>query len=153
MCIWAFNVWGNKEQLTEQTYVNGVMLDRNIGSDDKGYGYQGGSYYQWGRPFQTGWSASGGLFAGEVSVVTDLAVSAEHPDVFYRRVFCAGGILFCCFPAQILRRVIRDRFAAQRPAARPFPVRAGKIRSRSNPGGTGRVLWQVRSNAGNRSAF
>lgn len=84
VCIWAFNVWGNKEQLTEQTYVNGVMLDRNIGSDDKGYGYQGGSYYQWGRPFQTGWSASGGLFAGEVSVVTDLAVSAEHPDVFYR---------------------------------------------------------------------
>ena len=82
-CIWAFNIWGNRDQLQEQTYKNGVMLDRNIGSDDKGYGYQGGSYYQWGRPFQTGWSSSGGLFSGAPTVVTDLGISAEHPEVFY----------------------------------------------------------------------
>ncbi len=83
VCIWAFNVWGNKEQLQEQTYANGVMLDRNIGSEDRGYGYQGGSYYQWGRPFQTGWSSSGGLFVGASTTVTDLGISAEHPDIFY----------------------------------------------------------------------
>lgn len=83
VCIWAFNIWGNKDELKEQTYVNGVMLDRNIGSDDKGYGYQGGSYYQWGRPFQTGWSSSGGLFTASPTNVTDLGISAEHPEIFY----------------------------------------------------------------------
>ncbi len=86
--IWCFNIWGNKEQLTEQTYINGVMLDRNIGSHIKSGSpyYQGGSYYQWGRPFQTGWSSSGGLFLGETSSVTDLSVSAAKPAVFMKSI-------------------------------------------------------------------
>lgn len=83
-CIWAFNIWGNQEKLVEQTYKNGVVLDRNIGADSsKGYGYMAGSYYQWGRPFQTGWSSSGGLFTGASTIVTDLAISAAHPEIFY----------------------------------------------------------------------
>lgn len=83
-CIWCFNIWGNKEQLQEQTYKNGVMLDRNIGSDSsKGFGYMSGSYYQWGRPFQTGWSSSGGLFNGAPTNITDLAMSAAKPETFF----------------------------------------------------------------------
>lgn len=83
-CIWAFNVWGNKEKLVEQTYKNGIMLDRNIGSDNSKAGdYAQGSYYQWGRPFQTGWSSSGGLFDKALSNVTDLEISAAKPEVFF----------------------------------------------------------------------
>ncbi|MGM9764571.1 MAG: hypothetical protein ACI3ZQ_11175 [Candidatus Cryptobacteroides sp.] len=84
-CIWAFNIWENNEPLVEQTYKNGVMLDRNIGSSShKGQGYTSGtSYYQWGRPFQTGWSASGGLFDKRLSDVSDLSVSAANPHLFY----------------------------------------------------------------------
>ena len=83
-CIWAFNIWGNTEQLKEQTYENGVMLDRNIGaSSHKGYGYATGSYYQWGRPFQTGWSSSGGMFLGASTNVTDLSISASKPETFF----------------------------------------------------------------------
>lgn len=84
-CIWCFNIWGNKDQLMEQTYVNGVMLDRNIGADGSKVAgkYVSGSYYQWGRPFQTGWSSSGGLFDKAASYVTDLSISAAKPEVFF----------------------------------------------------------------------
>ena len=83
-CIWSFNIWGNKEQLVDQTYANGIMLDRNIGSDNSKMGeYIAGSYFQWGRPFTNGWSASGGLFDKAMSNVTDLSISANKPEVFF----------------------------------------------------------------------
>lgn len=87
--IWAFNVWGNAEQLKEQTYANGIMLDRNIGQSNheagEGEGYHGGSFFQWGRPFTNGWSSSGGLFnkADANGKNIGFAESAAHPDVFY----------------------------------------------------------------------
>ena len=87
--IWAFNVWGNQDQLKEQTYKNGIMLDRNIGQSNheagEGEGYHGGSFFQWGRPFTNGWSSSGGLFnkADAKDKNIGFAESAAHPDVFY----------------------------------------------------------------------
>lgn len=93
--LWSINVWGNQEQLKDIKLANNsVILDRNIGSTIymKTDGsvltsehYVMGSYYQWGRPFQSGWSSSGGLFdkkdAG--AQVVDFAVSAANPLYFF----------------------------------------------------------------------
>lgn len=86
--LWSINVWGNQERITDFTLANGsVIMDRNIGSrKDSGWdAYAWGSFYQWGRPFQNGWSSSGGLFdkkdAG--AQVVDLAVSAANPLYFF----------------------------------------------------------------------
>ena len=87
--LWAINVWGNKEPLKEQTYLNGIMLDRNIGQSNHeagaGEGYHGGSFFQWGRPFTNGWSSSGGLFNKDDANGKNIgfAESAARPDVFF----------------------------------------------------------------------
>lgn len=90
--LWSINIWGNEEKLQEVTLANSsVILDRNIGSTIymKTDGsvltsehYVMGSYYQWGRPFQNGWSGSG-LFVNEKDKSVDFSVSAAHPEVFY----------------------------------------------------------------------
>lgn len=79
--IWAFNFWGNKNQLVEQQYNNGLILDRNIGCDYRDGYYVMGSYYQWGRPFSFTWSDS--MMKKTKSNVTDLSVSTTYPDTFF----------------------------------------------------------------------
>ncbi len=90
-CIWAFNIWALGSEITGQTMKNGVIMDRNLGAAIKDIEFKTstrpsdgrGCYYQWGRPFQTGWSSSGGLFIQAATVVTDLAISAANPEKFY----------------------------------------------------------------------
>lgn len=82
--IWAFNVWGNKDQLGEQTLANGVILDRNIGSTkhDTDY-YKSSSYYQWGRPFNIEWSTS--FYTKSTTPAESLEMSASNPQVAYHK--------------------------------------------------------------------
>ncbi len=95
--IWCFNIWGNKDSLTEQTYTNGVMLDRHIGSTHRSgtEHYQHASFYQWGRPFQSGWSVNSGpmvgLFQIASTTVTDLSVSAANPEMFMASITNRGN--------------------------------------------------------------
>lgn len=86
-CIWAFNIWGVTTEPAGQQMNNGIIMDRNLGAGKKDYEITDdksrGSYYQWGRPFQTGWSSSGGLFIQTPTIVTDLSISAANPEKFY----------------------------------------------------------------------
>ncbi len=82
--IWSFNIWGNADQLVEQTYNNGVLLDRSIGAYKSGGVYVSSSYYQWGRPFPSGWSASGIWTKSDTNTdKADLRKSAANPLNFY----------------------------------------------------------------------
>jgi len=82
--IWAFNVWGNKEQLSEETLNNGVVLDRNIGctAHDTDY-YRSGSFYQWGRPFSIEWSTS--FYTKNTTPAESLEMSAANPQIAYHK--------------------------------------------------------------------
>ena len=82
--IWAFNIWGNKNQLVEHSLEKGVVLDRNIGSTahDTDY-YRSGSFYQWGRPFNIEWSSK--FYTKATSPIDDLALSAANPQTAYHK--------------------------------------------------------------------
>ena len=82
--IWAFNIWGNKNKLGEQTLANGVILDRNIGSTDHDTDYfKSSSYYQWGRPFSVEWSTS--FYTKATTPAESLEKSAANPQVAYHK--------------------------------------------------------------------
>jgi hypothetical protein len=80
--IWAFNIWGNKNDVVEHTLTNGVVLDRNIGSTnhDTEY-YRSGCFYQWGRPFNIEWVSD--FYTKSTTPVESLEISAAHPETAY----------------------------------------------------------------------
>lgn len=83
--IWAFNVWYIPGGFGEHTYKNGVVMDRYIGDSyapDYGNWHGVGAYFQWGRPFGFSWGAISYKISS--TNVTDLKISASHPEIFYK---------------------------------------------------------------------
>ncbi len=94
--IWGINLWLRLKALGEIQYANGIIMDRNLGVDEKGDAYTwraSGNYFQWGRPFalqsQSNAYTKKHFTKAEATAVTSLEVSAANPFTLY--YYAAGA--------------------------------------------------------------
>ena len=94
--IWGINLWLRLKALGEIQYANGIIMDRNLGVDEKGDANTwraSGNYFQWGRPFaiqsQSNNYTKKHFTKAEATAVTSLDVSAANPFTLY--YYAAGA--------------------------------------------------------------
>ena len=85
--IWGTNLWLAIYPFVETQYVNGKVLDRNIGSDGAMHSVNhwtcNGCYFQWGRPWAFPWTAKiTGTRTSPVDQTNTLEKSASNPYHF-----------------------------------------------------------------------
>lgn len=95
--IWGINLWLRLKALGEIQYANGIIMDRNLGVDEKGDANTwraSGNYFQWGRPFalqsQSNNYTKKYFTKAEATAVTSLEVSAANPFTLYYYAAKAG---------------------------------------------------------------
>lgn len=85
--IWGTNLWLAIKPFVETQYMNGKVLDRNIGSDcspvTKAHWTSNGCYFQWGRPWAFPWTNKiTGSRVARVDETFTLEESASNPYTF-----------------------------------------------------------------------